>query len=99
MEKKKAHYDLDAIKKLIRNNKYKITNSARVNYLRLGFCDDRALEIVLSLNGKDLHKSMTSYHNNKIWQDVYIKIEENLKIYIKLQIVEEAIIISFKEKT
>ena len=45
MEKKITHYNLDSIKKLIKNNKYRITNSARVEYSRLGFCDDQVIYI------------------------------------------------------
>ncbi len=99
MEKKIAHYDLKKIKELIKNDKYKITNSARISYIGLGLCDEEALDIVLNLNTKEFYKSMTSYLNNKIWQDVYRKDTKNLKLYIKLQINEDAIIISFKERS
>ncbi len=99
MEKKKAHYSLQSIKDLINECQYFITRSARVDYINLGLEDDEVIEIIMSLNNQDLYKSMTSYNNNKIWQDVYHKTIENLELYIKLQITSEAIVISFKERT
>ena len=99
MEKRIAHYSLESIKKLIHDKSYRITGSARIDYTALGFSDDEVIDIVLSLLPKDLYKSMTTYHDNKIWQDVYSKYVSNINLYIKLQITQEAIIISFKERT
>ena len=53
----------------------------------------------MNLTNKNLYKSMTTYQNNKIWQDVYFQKINNHELYIKLQISEQAIIISFKERT
>lgn len=97
MEKKVAHYNLDSIKELVKNNHYYITGSARTSYTNLGFTDDDVIEIIMSLSSSNLYKSMTSYHSNQIWQDVYHKTVKQTKLYIKLQINEKAIIISFKE--
>ena len=99
MEKKVAHYSLELIKKLISEDKYFITRSARVDYVNLGFDDEDVIDIILDLNNKNLYKSMTTYHDNKIWQDVYFKKINKLELYIKLQISEQAIVISFKERT
>ncbi|MEA3290386.1 MAG: type II toxin-antitoxin system MqsR family toxin [Campylobacterota bacterium] len=99
MEKKVSHYDLSLIKKMINDDDYFITGSARVDYTSLGFDDNDAIDIVISLTQKDLYKSMTTYQDNKIWQDVYTKIVNNISLYIKLQITQKAIIISFKERT
>ncbi len=99
MEKRIAHYSLETIKKMILEKNYFVTGSARLDYTALGLSDDEVIEIVLSLVPKDLYKSMTSYRNNKIWQDVYFKSAYDINLYIKLQITQKAIIISFKEKT
>jgi len=99
MEKKKAHYSLQSIKNLISEGQYFITRTARVDYINLGLDDDEVIEIIMSLINQDLYKSMTSYNNNKVWQDVYYKNIDNLELYIKLQITSEAIVISFKERT
>lgn len=97
MEKRIAHYNLDSIKELLKNNHYYITGSAKTSYTNLGFTDDDVIEIIMSLSSNNLYKSMTSYHSNQIWQDVYHISVDKLKLYIKLQINEKAIIISFKE--
>lgn len=99
MEKRTSHYSLQSIKGLISDGRYFITRTARVDYINLGFDDDRVIEIIMSLVNKDLYKSMTSYSDNKIWQDVYHKTIDELELYIKLQITSEAIVVSFKEQT
>ena len=97
MEKRVAHYSLESIKILIEQNRYIVTSSARVSYTELGFEDNEVLDIIKSLKPSDLYKSMTSYHNSKIWQDVYHSRSKGINLYIKLQINEDAIVISFKE--
>ncbi|MDY0328430.1 MAG: type II toxin-antitoxin system MqsR family toxin [Arcobacteraceae bacterium] len=99
MEKGIAHYSLNNIKELITNSQYFITQTARIDYVSLGFNDDEVLEVIQSLESKDLYKSMTSFQNSSIWQDVYYKQAKNIDLYIKLQITQNAIIISFKERT
>ena len=97
LEKRVAHYDLQSIKELIKDNQFFITGSARTCYTALGFTDEDALDIIHNLSNKDLFKSMTSYHDHSIWQDVYYKTVDTLKLYIKLQVNDKAIVISFKE--
>jgi motility quorum-sensing regulator/GCU-specific mRNA interferase toxin len=99
MEKRIAHYSLESIKELIADNQYFITQTARIDYINLGFSDDEVLEVIQNLEIKDLYKSMTSFQNSSIWQDVYHKKAKNMDLYIKLQITKNAIIISFKERT
>ena len=99
MQKRMSHYNLDSIKELIGNNQYFITQSARQGYVELGFDDDEVIAIIMSLINKDLYKSMTTYNDNKIWQDVYHKTIDDIDLYIKLQISDKAIVISFKERT
>lgn len=60
MEKRIAHYSLDSIKELIADNQYFITQTARIDYINLGFSDDEVLEVIQGLGVKDLYKSMTS---------------------------------------
>jgi motility quorum-sensing regulator/GCU-specific mRNA interferase toxin len=99
IQKRVSHYNLDFIKELISANQYFIAQSARQGYFELAFDDDEVLEIIISLVNKDLYKSMTTYHDNKIWQDVYRKTIDDIDLYIKLQISDKAIVISFKERT
>lgn len=99
MQKRVAHYSLQSIKDLINQSQYFITRTARVDYINLGFDDEDVIEIIMSLVNQDLYKSMTTYSDNKIWQDVYYKNVDDLELYIKFQITGKAIVISFKERT
>ena len=93
-----AHYDLESIKKFIAQKRYVVTLSARQSYTALGLSDDEVLDVINKLTPKHLYKSMTSHHNHTMWHDVYHSQYETIKLYIKLQINDNAIVISFKEK-
>ncbi len=99
MEKRVAHYSLDLIRILISKENYRITGSAFRDAISLGFDEDDILEIVSKLSPKELYKSMTTHYDFKVWQDVYYIDMHKLKLYIKLQINDDAIVISFKERT
>ncbi|NEW60027.1 type II toxin-antitoxin system MqsR family toxin [Sulfurovum sp. bin170] len=98
MEKRVAHYSLESIKKLIVEDNYIVTLSARQSYTELGLSDDEILKIIDGLKTSNLYKSMTSYRNHKLWHDVYHSSYRGIELYIKLQIKKDAIIISFKER-
>lgn len=66
MEKRVAHYSLSSIKRLIEEEKYMVTLSARQSYTELGLSDDEVLEVINELKASDLYKSMTSYLNHKL---------------------------------
>ena len=99
MEKRVAHYNLDLMKILIKEENYRITGTAFRDAIALGFDEDDILEVVLKLSPKELYKSMTTHHDNKMWQDVYYVTLQKKELYVKLQINEDAIVISFKERT
>ena len=99
MEKRISHYSLKTIKKFIAENKYVVTLSARKSYIAMGLEDDEVLAVIDDLKPMDLYKSMTSYNNHLLWQDVYHSSYEGIELYIKLQVKEDVIIISFKERT
>jgi len=98
LEKRVAHYSLQTIKELIEKEKYVVTLSARQSYTALGLNDDEVLEVIDKLTPKHLYKSMTSYANHTVWHDVYHSRHNEIELYVKLQVNENAIIISFKEK-
>lgn len=105
MEKLKTAYLLEDIKELIKNDNWYPTGTAQQGAYQLGLSRYDIKRIVLKLMPKDFYKSMTSYDNPQLWQDVYYKeIEKNgemLNLYIKLQIKQEggscAVVISFKK--
>ncbi len=101
-EKRKPHYNLEELKKLVRKGHWIVTNAADKGAVRLGLSRGEIKEIILKLGPGDFYKSMTSYKNHKLWQDVYkprVPIEEEyIELYIKLQksLDERCVVISFK---
>jgi motility quorum-sensing regulator / GCU-specific mRNA interferase toxin len=63
----------------------------------LGLDFAEMLAIVGVLTPSDFYKSMTTYTNHQIWQDVYRPLTEVGEVYLKLTVVEDVLIISFKE--
>ncbi|OPY00300.1 MAG: mRNA interferase MqsR [Syntrophorhabdus sp. PtaB.Bin047] len=63
--------------------------------------DDKAIvDVILTLDRKHLHKSMDTYGDHTLWQDVYKVTVDEKKLYIKLQISpdsKKAVIVQFKE--
>ena len=54
-------------------------------------------KIVMSLSSTDFYKSMTTYADHKVWQDVYRPSTEFGDVYLKLNVINDLVIISFKE--
>ena len=53
---------------------------------------------VSSLASRNLYKSMTSHADHKVWHDVYHVDTDRGVVYLKLTLVEDLLIISFKER-
>ena len=98
MDKRRAHYSLVTVKRLIAEDKVSFTMSALAGGAAMGFASEEMLEVVSSLKTKDLYKSMTSHADHKVWHDVYHADTERGIVYLKLTVAEELLIISFKEK-
>lgn len=98
MEKSKPHHHLPTIKKLIREGRTEITQTALLDALSLGLEQHEVFAIVASLTRKSFYKSMTSYQNSQYWQDVYRPQTSVGKLYIKLILRDNVLIVSFKEK-
>ncbi|WP_424252278.1 type II toxin-antitoxin system MqsR family toxin [Collimonas pratensis] len=73
------------------------TKSAREGAVGLGLDFDAMLEVVMALSSADFCKSMTSHADHRVWQDVYRPITPFGKIYLKLAVIDELLIVSFKE--
>lgn len=98
MEKRKAHYPLAAVKRLIAEGRVSFTMTAVAGGAAMGFATEEMLDVVSSLKAKDLYKSMTSHADHRVWHDVYHADTERGVVYLKLTVVEEVLIVSFKEK-
>jgi motility quorum-sensing regulator / GCU-specific mRNA interferase toxin len=98
MEKSTPHCKLTLVKELIAEGKYRATRSAREGATALGLTDDEMLGVINALTTKDFFKSMTTHQDHKVWQDVYKPTTpDGLAVYVKLTVVEDVLIVSFKE--
>ncbi|MBW6420418.1 type II toxin-antitoxin system MqsR family toxin [Rhizobium sp. XQZ8] len=96
-EKRKAHCPLDRVKLLVKAGKVRATYSALAGASHLDFTVDEMYQTVLALNLADFYKSMTTYADHTIWQDVYRPMTKAGRIYLKLTVVDDVVIVSFKE--
>ena len=56
------------------------------------------LDVVMMLTSTDFDKSMTTHADNRIWQDVYKPSTSVGDVYLKLTVIDEVLIVSFKER-
>jgi motility quorum-sensing regulator/GCU-specific mRNA interferase toxin len=97
MEKRTPHYKLSVIKAMIQAGKVRITLSALAGGAALGFDVDGIVGVVMALRAKDFYKRMTTHADHRIWQDVYRPGTSGGEVYLKLTVVDEVLIVSFKE--
>ena len=64
----------------------------------MGFDAKQMANIVAGLTSQHFYKSMTSHADHKLWHDVYHVKTDRGEVYLKLTVVEELLVISFKEK-
>jgi motility quorum-sensing regulator/GCU-specific mRNA interferase toxin len=97
MEKGTPHCKLSIVKALIEAGKVRMTASAVVGAELLGFDRVGMVGVVLALTPADFYKSMTTYADHTIWQDVYRPKTPAGDVYLKLTVIEDVLIVSFKE--
>jgi len=100
MEKRKPHYALTDVKAAF-------ADSATLNRSfvskqgadALGFDDAAVVATIQALGPEDFEKSMTSYADHRVWQDVYRLKAAGAEVYIKftLDARKALFLISFKE--
>jgi motility quorum-sensing regulator/GCU-specific mRNA interferase toxin len=100
MEKRSPHYDLLAVKAKVRElGVAAFTKTALDGGRNMGMTTKEMLGVIASMSGRDFYKSMTTYMDNRIWQDVYHVMTPFKKTaYVKLTIRDGAPVIQFKEK-
>ena len=98
MEKRKAHYPLTRVKLLLKDRRVDFTMTAVSSGAAMGFNVGEMLDVVSSLENKNLYKSMTAHADHTVWHDVYHADTRRGVVYLKLTILENLLIISFKEK-
>lgn len=101
MEKRRPTYDLDAIKLAIGSvEKLAVTTSALRDATALGFDRGGIVETIHSVERRMFVKSMTTFADHRLWQDVYHVPMRGLLLYVKFQadVLTEFMVVSFKEK-
>jgi motility quorum-sensing regulator/GCU-specific mRNA interferase toxin len=97
MEKQTAHTQLRLVKALVEAGKIRVTRSARLGATALGLELPDMLRVVMALTSADFYKSMTSHADHTIWQDVYRPNTQAGDVYLKLTVIDDVLIVSFKE--
>src|SRR5208283_3124414 len=101
MEKRRPTYDLDAIKLAIGSvDTLAITTSALRDATALGFDRGGIVAVIHRVERRMFVKSMTTFADHRLWQDVYHVPARGLLLYVKFQadVVSEFTVMSFKEK-
>jgi|SRR5579859_4428282 len=97
MEKRTPHCPLLEVKALAEAGKVRSTFTALAGAAALGFNFDQMIAVVLALTPRDFYKSMTTYADHRIWQDVYRPSTSAGEVYLKLTVIDDVLIVSFKE--
>ncbi|SEI10968.1 type II toxin-antitoxin system MqsR family toxin [Pseudomonas fuscovaginae UPB0736] len=97
MEKSTPHCKLSIIKVLVEAGKVRTTRSARIGADELGLELFDMLDVVMNLATSDFYKSMTTHADHTIWQDVYRPKTRVGDVYLKLTVIDDVLIVSFKE--
>ncbi len=100
MEKRQSHYSLTTLKTRIAEQGIMVfTATALFNAAAMGLSEELVLFVLSSLTRAMFYKSMTTYTDSSIWQDVYHAPTPGGKVaYIKLTLQQGAVVIQFKEK-
>lgn len=97
MEKSTPHCRLPVVKAMIEAGKVRSTMSALAGGAALGFDFSGIVEVVLALTPSDFYKSMTTHGDHRVWQDVYRPMTAAGEVYLKLTVIDDVLIVSFKE--
>lgn len=97
MEKGSPHHKLSIVKALIEAGKVRATMSALTSGAALGFDFEGIVSVIMALAQTDFYKSMTTHADHRVWQDVYRPTTHAGEVYLKLTVVDDVLIVSFKE--
>ena len=97
MEKRTPHTPLHTVQALVKEGRVRVTKAALIGARQIGCDHDDIIENVLALSMKEFYKSMTTNADHTIWQDVYHRVTPFGEVYLKLTVLNDVLIISFKE--
>jgi motility quorum-sensing regulator / GCU-specific mRNA interferase toxin len=85
------------VRALVEAAKVRTTHAARRGAIDLGFELSDMLAVVTALEPADFYKSMTTHADHTVWQDVYRPSTSAGDVYLKLTVIDDVLIVSFKE--
>ncbi|MBK7720082.1 MAG: type II toxin-antitoxin system MqsR family toxin [Giesbergeria sp.] len=97
MEKSVPHCKLAVVKALVETGEVRATHAARVGAVALGLELFDMMAVVMALTPTDFYKSMTTHADHTVWQDVYRPSTQAGDLYLKLTVIDDVLIVSFKE--
>jgi motility quorum-sensing regulator/GCU-specific mRNA interferase toxin len=101
VEKRKPAYDLARVVEVLGDPaRLAVTKRALRDAQGLGFGRSEIAGVIRGLDRTMFYKSMTSYADHRVWQDVYHVPVEDIVLYVKVQgdVVTDFLLLSFKEK-
>lgn len=100
MEKRRPHYRLDQMQAdIARLGAAAFTKTAIDGGRAMGLTMAEMLQAIADLTRKDFYKSMTTYADHRVWQDVYhAATPVGCVAYIKLTQVNDRPVVQFKER-
>jgi motility quorum-sensing regulator/GCU-specific mRNA interferase toxin len=97
MEKGSPHCKLSLVKALIEAGKVRSTMSALAGGAVLGLDFGGIIGVIQAMTTADFYKSMTTHADHRVWQDVYRPTTPVGEVYLKLTVIDDVLIVSFKE--
>jgi len=98
VEKSTPHCRLGRVRELVAAGRVEFTVAARRGASQMGFGEDGVYEVLMRLTTADFYKSMTTYHDHAVWQDVYRPVTRHGAVYLKLTVTDDVLVVSFKER-
>jgi len=100
VEKQIPQYDLSQVQRAVdRLGAAAFTKTALDGGREMGLTTDEMLAVIANLTRRNFYKSMTTYADHRIWQDVYhAATPVGKEAYIKITMRDLAPVIQFKEK-
>jgi motility quorum-sensing regulator / GCU-specific mRNA interferase toxin len=100
VEKRTPHYDLARVQaEVVQLGAAAFTKSALDGGRAMGLTSAEMLVVIAGLTRRDFYKSMTTYADHRVWQDVYYAATPVRKdAYIKVTLRDTAPVIQFKER-
>jgi motility quorum-sensing regulator/GCU-specific mRNA interferase toxin len=101
MEKRKPSFDLEAFKAVCADPlRLKMSVAANQSAIALGFDRSLVSAAIQTMQRAHFYKSMTSFHDHRMWQDVYHVPWRTITLYVKFtdDVVNEFAVLPFKER-